>query len=60
MNKFRLRVVEVGEYGTFLLPLPKETLKILMWDEGDEAKIELVVDRDGKCTHFVVEKVPLG
>jgi hypothetical protein len=41
VNPFRLKATGVGEYGTFILPLPKKLLDILGWKEGDELTFDI-------------------
>lgn len=54
----KVKLVEVGDgLGTALLPIPTSILDQLRWNEGDEVRLELVTDRNGVCTHIVVEKV---
>lgn len=37
----KIRVVEVGEGGTFLLPLPTSILEHLCWNDGDELILDI-------------------
>lgn len=37
----KFTVIEVGEAGTFLLPLPRSVLKALGWRQGDELKVDI-------------------
>lgn len=53
-NKFR--VVEVGDGGSFLVPIPRAIMQSLGWKDGDEIRVEPVVTRAGKVDYLVVEK----
>lgn len=54
MPKFR--VVEVGDIGTYMVPLPAGMLKATGWKDGDELAVSCVVTRKGVVDHLVVEK----
>ena len=52
----RVRIVEVGENGTFLLPLPSSILDVMKWNEGDILNLEVIMSRNGSASHIVLER----
>lgn len=49
-------LIEVGDMGSFILPLPTSILDVMRWNEGDVVRFEVVVGRDGTASHIVLEK----
>lgn len=54
----KIKVVEVGDghKGYSVVALSTTLLSDLGWKDGDEVRLEPVVNRAGKTTHFVLEK----
>ena len=52
----KIKVVEVGENGSFLFPLPTSILDTMRWNEGDILNLEIVINRDGSASHIVLER----
>lgn len=51
----KFKVVEVGNEGTFIVPVPKRILDVIGWKSGDS--INLVIPGLNKADYLIVEKV---